>query len=181
MYKRQGLDLSQYTEESVSAFSVALLSAQNVLADEALSVEDQQAVDNVVYALRSAKAALVLKPDENGGGEQGGDDIQNPDDGSQSGDDENPDDSAQGGDDTQNPDDGNNGGSADVNQGGNVNHNNSAASGNSGKDTSADSSLGAATGNKAAKTGDTAPIAGMAMMVLAAGAATAAIVRKRTK
>ena len=176
-----GLDLSQYTEESVSAFSVALLSAQNVLADEALSVEDQQAVDNVVYALRSAKAALVLKPDENGGGEQGGDDIQNPDDGSQSGDDENPDDSAQGGDDTQNPDDGNNGGSADVNQGGNVNHNNSAASGNSGKDTSAGNSLGAATGNKAAKTGDTDPIAGMAMMVLAAGAATAAIVRKRTK
>ncbi len=176
-----GLDLNQYTEESVSVFSVALLSAQNVLADEALSVDNQRTVDNAVYALRSAKAALVLKTDDTGDAEQGGDDTQKPDDGSQSGDDENPDDSAQGGDDTQNPDDGNNGGSADVNQGGNVNHNNSAASGNSGKDTSAGSGLGAATGNKAAKTGDTAPIAGMAVLILAAGAAAAVAAGRRKR
>ena len=176
-----GLDLNQYTEESVSVFSVALLSAQNVLADEALSVDNQRTVDNAVYALRSAKAALVLKTDDTGDAEQGGDDTQKPDDGSQSGGDENPDDSAQGGDDTQNPDDGNNGGSADVNQGGNVNHNNSAANGNSGKDTSAGSGSGAGTGNKAAKTGDTAPIAGMAVLILAAGAAAAVAAGRRKR
>ena len=57
----EGLDLAQYTEESAAAFRTALASAQAVFADQTLSVDDQQTVDEAVTALRQAKAGLVEK------------------------------------------------------------------------------------------------------------------------
>ena len=42
----EGLDLTQYTEESAAVFRMALASAQAVFADQTLSVEDQQTVDD---------------------------------------------------------------------------------------------------------------------------------------
>ncbi len=66
----EGLDLSQYTDESVAVFRKALASAQSVFADDSLSEDDQKTVDNAVKALRDAKAKLVVKadtPDKNHG------------------------------------------------------------------------------------------------------------------
>ena len=87
------LDLNKYTEESVQVFRAALASAQAVFADETLSVDDQQTVDDAVKELSEAKDALVAKTDDSGdtgNGNQGG---QNPDDGSQNtGDNQKPDD-----------------------------------------------------------------------------------------
>ena len=59
----EALDLSQYTENSVQTFNIALAAAKAVMADETLSVEDQQTVDEAVQALVSAKDALALKDD----------------------------------------------------------------------------------------------------------------------
>ena len=56
-----GMDLDSYTEESAAAFRTALASAKAVFADSTLTVEDQQAVDEAVTALRQAKAGLVEK------------------------------------------------------------------------------------------------------------------------
>lgn len=56
-----GIDLTGYTEESVSVFSAALASADSILTDTALASEDQQKVDDAVQALTAAKDALVLK------------------------------------------------------------------------------------------------------------------------
>ena len=67
-----GLDLSQYTEESVAAFRTALASAQAVFADETLSEADQQKVDDAVAALKEAKDGLVAKADGSGDGNQDG-------------------------------------------------------------------------------------------------------------
>ena len=87
------LDLNKYTEESVQVFRAALASAQAVFADETLSADDQQTVDDAVKELSEAKDALVAKTDDSGdtgNGNQGG---QNPDDGSQNtGDNQKPDD-----------------------------------------------------------------------------------------
>ena len=70
-----GIDLTRYTEESVSVFLAAFDAANAVLADEALSEEDQQTVDNAAAELRNAvkqlklaadtEAATEEKPDEN--------------------------------------------------------------------------------------------------------------------
>ena len=57
----EGLDLTQYTEESVAVFSTALESAKAVFANADLSVDDQAEIDNAVAALRSAKDGLVAK------------------------------------------------------------------------------------------------------------------------
>lgn len=57
----EGLDLTQYTEESVAVFSNALESAKAVFANADLSVDDQAEIDNAVAALRSAKDGLVAK------------------------------------------------------------------------------------------------------------------------
>ena len=69
------LSLDGYTEESVSVFLAAFDAANAVLADEALSEEDQQTVDNAAAELRNAvkqlklaadtEAATEEKPDEN--------------------------------------------------------------------------------------------------------------------
>ena len=67
-----GLDLSKYTEESVAVLEKALARANEVMADETLSVDDQDTVDEAVKALQSAKDGLVAKTDDNGNGGQNG-------------------------------------------------------------------------------------------------------------
>ena len=58
----QAVDLSGYTAESVAVFQAALAEAQAVMADETLSVEDQDAVDAAVEALASAMNGLTAEP-----------------------------------------------------------------------------------------------------------------------
>ena len=61
------LDLSRYTEESAAVFRTALANAQAVLADEALTEDDQKTVDEAVQALSDAKDQLQLKDGSDGG------------------------------------------------------------------------------------------------------------------
>ena len=77
-----GIDLSQYTEESAAVFRTALASAQAVFADETLSEDDQQTVDDAVTALKEAKDGLAAKAD---GSEDENEDGQNQGDGNQGG------------------------------------------------------------------------------------------------
>lgn len=58
----QAVDLSGYTAQSVAVFQAALAEAQAVMADETLSVEDQDAVDAAVEALASAMNGLTAEP-----------------------------------------------------------------------------------------------------------------------
>ena len=133
------LDLSKYTEESAETFRTALASAQAVFADDTLSEDDQQTVDDAVAALGDARDGLVLKDDGTG---TGNGDEQKPDEGNQGNDN-------------------------------NTGNNNSGTGGNT---DSADSM------NKAAKTGDEAPVAAMLMLVLVSGAAAVTVLlRKRVK
>lgn len=55
------LDLSLYTEESAEVFRSAFANARAVMADDTLTEDDQQSVDNVVQALIDAKEQLRLK------------------------------------------------------------------------------------------------------------------------
>ncbi len=59
----EGMDLTGYTAESVAAFQKALSEAQAVLADESLSENDQQTVDNAVAALSAAMNGLTAEGD----------------------------------------------------------------------------------------------------------------------
>ncbi len=52
--KANGMDLSQYTAESVAVFKAALANANLVLADESLSEDDQNVVDSAVKELDAA-------------------------------------------------------------------------------------------------------------------------------
>ena len=81
------LDLSQYTEESAAVFRTALANAQVVLADETLSEDDQQTVDDAVQALSDAKDQLQLKDTSSGDGNNntGNGDSQTPGNGDNSG------------------------------------------------------------------------------------------------
>lgn len=80
-----GIDLSRYTEESAAVFRTALASAQAVFADETLSEDDQQKVDDAVTALKEARDGLAAADDSQGGqdpgdgdqGENQGEDIGN--------------------------------------------------------------------------------------------------------
>ena len=141
----EGLDLAQYTEESAAAFRTALASAQEVFADQTLSVDDQQTVDDAVASLRMAREGLTVKADGTEGEEQGGaEDSQKPDDGNQSGT-----------DDSQKPEGGNNGGNGNA--------------GNSGNTGNADNGGSVNNTQKAAKTGDAAQVGMLAVMVLLSG------------
>ena len=130
--RTEDLDLTGYTEESVSVFRAALAAANDILADENLSVDDQAKVDEAAAALQAAADGLEKAQ------------------GSQDGDAENP-----GGntDDPQNPD-----GNTDDSQ-----KPGSSQSGNNGQDVHNKGSV-----NKAAKTGDSTPIAAAGLMALAA-------------
>ena len=81
------LDLSQYTEESAAVFRTALANAQAVLADETLTEDGQQTVDDAVQALSDAKDQLQLKDTADGDGNEntGDGDSQTPDNGGNSG------------------------------------------------------------------------------------------------
>ena len=68
----EDLDLTGYTEESVSVFRAALAAANDILADETLSADDQTKVNEAVSALQAAVDGLE-KPQ----GGQGGD-AENP-------------------------------------------------------------------------------------------------------
>ncbi len=57
----QAVDLSGYTAQSVAVFQAALAEAQAVMADETLSVEDQDAVGAAVEALASAMNGLTAE------------------------------------------------------------------------------------------------------------------------
>ena len=141
----EGLDLAQYTEESAAAFRTALASAQAVFADQTLSVDDQQTVDDAVASLRMAREGLTVKADGTEGEEQGGaEDSQKPDDGNQSGT-----------DDSQKPEGGNNDGNGNA--------------GNSGNTGNADNGGSVNNTQKAAKTGDAAQVGMLAVMVLLSG------------
>lgn len=85
--KVEGLDLSQYTDESVAVFNAALAKAQAVMADENLSEDDQKTVDDAVQALKDAKDQLNLKDGsgEDGNGDGNTDDEQTPGSGDNSG------------------------------------------------------------------------------------------------
>ena len=157
LHEVEGLDLTQYTEESAAVFRSALASAQAVFADVSLCADDQQTVDEAVETLKMARNSLVLKADDTGGGTGEGqepDDSNNPDDGSQGG----------------------NTGSSDNNNGSGSNtsdnQNAGQGSGNSGNGTSL---------NKAAKTGDTAPIMGLILMALISGTAVLTGYRRKMK
>ena len=75
------LDLTGYTEESVSVFRAALAAANGILADETLSENDQAKVDEAVAALQAAYDGLEKaqggEPENPGGGDQ--EKPQNPD------------------------------------------------------------------------------------------------------
>lgn len=78
----EGLDLSKYTEESAAAFRTALTKAETVLADNTLSVDDQEKVDTAAAELNAAIEGLVAqgsstedRPDGSSGGDAG---SQNP-------------------------------------------------------------------------------------------------------
>ena len=82
----EDLDLTGYTEESVSVFRAALAAANDILADENLSVDDQAKVDEAAAALQAAADGLEKAQGgeaENPGGSNTGD-AQKPG-GSQSG------------------------------------------------------------------------------------------------
>ena len=66
--KANSIDLSQYTEASVSVFKAALKTANAVMADESLSEDDQAVVDSAVKELDEAISGLVKT---SGGGESG--------------------------------------------------------------------------------------------------------------
>ena len=57
----QAVNLSGYTAQSVAVFQAALAEAQALMADETLSVEDQDAVDAAVEALASAMNGLTAE------------------------------------------------------------------------------------------------------------------------
>ena len=59
----QGMDLTGYTAESVATFRSALAAAQAVRADESLSEDDQQVVNDAVAALQSAMDGLTAEGD----------------------------------------------------------------------------------------------------------------------
>ena len=147
-----GLDLSQYTEESAAVFRTALASAQAVFADETLSEDDQQKVDDAVAALKEAKAGLVASA---GGNE----DNNNTGNTGNSG--------------NNNTGNTGNAGSSDTGNNGNSNTGNN----NTGSNNTGNSNTGA----KAAKTGDAAspilPMAGAAAAILLL--AGTAMARKR--
>ena len=72
----EGMDLSGYTEESVTVFRAAFAAANAVLTDEALSVDDQAKVDEAVNALQAAYDGLEKtqssEPEDPGTGSKNG-------------------------------------------------------------------------------------------------------------
>ena len=159
-----GLDLKQYTEESVQTFQAALASARAVLADISLTAEDQQTVDHAVMELTAAKDGLQLKEDLSGGEGENPDPGTGEEDGGSAGDD------GTSGFGSGTSDDANEGTGAGTDIG------TPDAEGGNG---AANSSGGSDGSRKAAKTGDAASAAGPAAMMLAGALAAGAVTIRR--
>ena len=163
----ESVDVSVYTEDSVQVFKAAFANALNVLADDTLSEDDQDVVNEAAEQLAAAQSALVVKdtasePDTPGQGT---------------------DDPAQ----TENPDQ-NAGGSSDQGAGTIVADNGGAAGSadsgngadNGGQNSGTNTAQKTASGSNAVKTGDSAaPIAGTAAVMALAAAAAVIIIRKK--
>ena len=151
------LDLSLYTEESVQVFRAAFAKANVVLADEALSIDDQQQVEEAAAMLQAAADGLEKRS------EDGGDDGQ-----TGSGDDG----QTGSGDDSQTGS-----GSGDANADGK----NSGDNGNAGTNGST-GDIKNGSGKDAPKTGDTGSVLPwMAVLAAAAGAGLITAGRRKTK
>lgn len=140
----------KYTEESIAALQTAINEANAVLQDPDAT---QDEIDAAVQAVKEAKAALKAKDDNKKDDSNKGDDKKDDNNGSD-------------------------------NNGGNNNGNANNGSNNNGSFNNGSSNNGTANGTsnvaKAAKTGDTANVAGMAMLCLAAGLVVVMAKRRRT-
>ena len=140
----------KYTEASLAALQSAIDAANEVLQN---SDATQDEIDAAVQAVKEAKAALKAKDDNKKDDSNKGDDKKDDNNGSD-------------------------------NNGGNNNGNANNGSNNNGSFNNGSSNNGTANGTsnvaKAAKTGDTANVAGMAMLCLAAGLVVVMAKRRRT-
>lgn len=140
----------KYTEASLAALQSAIDAANAVLQN---SDATQDEIDAAVQAVKEAKAALKAKDDNKKDDSNKGDDKKDDNNGSN-------------------------------NNGGNNNGNANNGSNNNGSFNNGSSNNGTANGTsnvaKAAKTGDTANVAGMAMLCLAAGLVVVMAKRRRT-
>lgn len=140
----------KYTEASLAALQSAIDAANAVLQN---SDATQDEIDAAVQAVKEAKAALKAKDDNKKDDSNKGDDKKDDNNGSD-------------------------------NNGGNNNGNANNGSNNNGSFNNGSSNNGTANGTsnvaKAAKTGDTANVAGMAMLCLAAGLVVVMAKRRRT-
>ena len=140
----------KYTEASLAALQSAIDAANAVLQDPDAT---QDEIDAAVQAVKEAKAALKAKDDNKKDDSNKGDDKKDDNNGSD-------------------------------NNGGNNNGNAINGSNNNGSFNNGSSNNGTANGTsnvaKAAKTGDTANVAGMAMLCLAAGLVVVMAKRRRT-
>ena len=155
----ESVDVSAYTEDSVQVFKAAFANALNVLADDTLSEDDQDVVNEAAEQLAAAQSALVVKDTAS--------EPETPGQGT--------DDPAQ----TEKPDQ-NAGGSSDQGAG-TIVADNGGASGSSTNNSGTNAAAKPASGSNAVKTGDSAaPIAGTAaVMALAAAAAVLVLKKKR--
>ena len=140
----------KYTEASLAALQSAIDAANEVLQN---SDATQDEIDAAVQAVKEAKAALKAKDDNKKDDSNKGDDKKDDNNGSD-------------------------------NNGGNNNGNANNGSNNNGSFNNGSSNNGTANGTsnvaKAAKTGDTSNVAGMAMLCLAAGLVVVMAKRRRT-
>ena len=163
----ESIDVSAYTEDSVQAFRAAFANALNVLADDSLSEDDQNVVNEAAEQLAAAQSALVVKDtaSEPETPDQGTDDPAQP---------ENTDQNAGGSSDqgagTIVADNGGAAGSADSGNGAD----------NGGQNSGTNTAQKTASESNAVKTGDSAaPIAGTAAVMALAAAAAVIIIRKK--
>lgn len=183
----EGLDLSVYTDESVQVYTAALVQANAVLEDPALSEDDQDQVDQAVEELRKAKETLQLKEDPQDPSEpqnpEDPDNPENPGDSEEPQDPENPGES-QDPEDSGNPEEPQNPDGADEGDGQDIqgqtdpdgSSQDPTADDPDGTDGNADSESDSGTGDyQAVKTGDDMEmmpwlcIAGLSIVLMAAG------------
>ncbi len=170
------LDLSQYTDDSVQTFHIALAAANAVLADETLTFMDQNTVDEAVMTLAAARDALAVK--EDGSGETGGD-SQNPgtDDTDTGKEEQNPG-SGSAGTGTESSD----GSSFDNSDNGNTGSDNNTGNSDAGNTNSESSNAGSSeNGSDAPKTGDQTNLMLWAVLMALAGGVCVARRRRASK
>ena len=170
--RMEGLDLTAYTEESVSVFRAAFAAANVILGDETLSVNDQAEVNDAAAVLQAAYDGL----EKNQGGDTEDPVPENPDDPVA----ENPDNPG-----TDNPGTGDPG-ADNQNPGGSQGENPSDGDQDqgSGNGQNGNSAQNAASVKPAAKTGDVSgmmPAAGVTLILSLAGAVSALAARRKRR